>query len=348
MNEQTVNTTPETPSSEPPVNSTAAFLFDEPNPVFEAVTDSGAAAAEPVAPTAPVSVSDFNLAGLAEVDKPTVVNTPVVPQAQPVVPAVQQQQQAQPNQQVAPNQQQQQTPQVPLLVPDLSAVLPTLPVLPQQQQPQQVAPVQQQQQVPAQQYQQQLSQEEINRSLNVYQMSEKDYDSIFATDDKQQSIQALNQVLQNAVRQAVTMSHVLVTEQVQNLQQTVSPYMQFADQQRTSALEQTFYQMHPDLVSARPVVDAVTKKLKEAGYTFSDASQLFDAVAQNTKAYLSKLTQAGHSAIPTQNGQVQGQVVMPSQGAKPPMASLPSGGTSGAGGNGAGGAKMNTAQRLFG
>jgi hypothetical protein len=191
-----------------------------------------------------------------------------------------------------------------------------------------------------------VSQAEMQKHLNIYDVSEADYDAIFATESKEDSIKALNGMMQNVVRQAVTMSHVLVQDLQANFQQQVQPYMQYADEQKHSAMESAFYSQHADLRAAQPVVDAVLKQFQGSGQKFATPEKLFDAVAQNTKAYLLQLQQLGQTATPNTRGPVQTQGV--TQQGKPRMAALPSGGQGGAGAGGGNSGKVNTAQRLFG
>jgi hypothetical protein len=94
------------------------------------------------------------------------------------------------------------------------------------------------------------------------------------------------------------------------------------------------------------VVDAVLKQFQGSGQKFATPEKLFDAVAQNTKAYLLQLQQLGQTATPNTRGPVQTQGV--TQQGKPRMAALPSGGQGGAGAGGGNSGKVNTAQRLFG
>ena len=313
------NETPTTPVSEQSeVNATAAFLYGDDTDVQADLPSTDA----------PVTTggSPEDLAKLAadaqhQVDPPTVI-TP----AQEAQILAQQTPPAQPAAQ-----------SVPIVDPVVQPQV-VLPVVPQQ-------PVQPVQQAPVQQAAA-PSQEEIQKQLNIYNLTEQDYDAVFDTEDKAQSIRALNEVLQKAVRQAVTMSHVLIQEQAARLQQTVQPYMQFADEQRTSVLQQAFYDRHKDLQAAQPVVDAVLKQFQSQGVKFNTHEQLFDAVAQNTKAYLLQMQQLGQTVTPAAQGPVQAQVA-PASG-KPRMAALPSGGQGGAGAGGGKSGNVNTAQALFG
>lgn len=311
------------PTSEPTINALAASLWGDTNPIFDGVLDSTDDSSE----SATIIDEDQilrNQAAAAQVvvDEPTVVNAPVTqaPVVQPpVVP-------------VAPVQ------AAPVVAPPVAVQLPPLPAQAQQNVVPFVPPVQQAapvQQAPA-------TQAELRASLNMYDVTEADYDAIFAVESKPESMKALNAMLQKVVVQAVTMSHTLAQQETQRITQMVQPYMEMADTQRHSVMEQTFYERHADLKSAAPVVTAVLKQFQAGGMKFPTAEALFDAVAQNTKAYLGQLSQLGQTV--QQASVAAGQPVA----VKPRMAVLPSGGAGGSGGGAGKGGQINTAQRIFG
>ncbi len=244
---------------------------------------------------------------------------------------------------------QSQTPAAPAVVP----VVPTLaitdivppvvqPVVPAQAAP--VQPVQPAQPVvPVQQVppaQPRPSEAQVKASLNFYEVSEQDYDAVFAVEDKAQSIAALNNILQKAVRQAVTMSHTLAQEKIGAIVQQVQPYMQFADEQRHSLIEQTFFTQNPELVNQRPLVDAVVNAFKQKNVKFNSPQELFTAIATNVKAYQQQLggqTQSPRAAAP---------VAAPA--GKPRMVPLSNGGQGGAAPSGGSSGGKSTAQAIFG
>lgn len=209
----------------------------------------------------------------------------------------------------------------------------------QQQQPVQQQPiVQQQQQAPVQQQQpQQLSDAEVARLTNRFVIDEAQYDKMFATEDKAQSIAAFNEIVQGAVRQAVTMSQYLAQEHVSRVQQQVQPYMQFADSQRELMLRENFFNKYPDLRGADVIIRAVQQDMSSKGVKYNSMEELFDAVAKASQAQLRMLSAQGQQVNGTQPR------------VKPAMASLPAG----AGGGGSkmaqtGSGPQTTARSLFG
>lgn len=312
------NTPSESVGTEDSIRSNAMSLFSEPNPVIEDALATGVDESSSSLSTPTIDTDQILAQQAAEAqksnDEPTKVDVATVVPPQPKV-DVQPQSAAQ-------------TPVVsvlPVQVEPVTAVTP--PVTPAQAQPSRP---------PA-------TQEEIQRELNVYKMTEKDYAAIFDVETREESIQALDGVLQNVVRQSLTMANVLMEEKFAAMQQQVLPYMQFADDQRSSAMETAFYSRHQDLVASKPVVDAVKKQFTDQGVKFDTAEQAFDAIAKNTKAYLQQLVQLGQTAsLP-----MAGQSATPAA-QKPRMAQMPAGGQGGATGGASASGKLNTAARLFG
>lgn len=306
----------------------ASFLFSEPNRELEAsIAEQGggqAAASQPSEAELAAQMLQSQTAETQKLAAPTEVNTPATATTQPPVvvsPVV--------------------APVVEAFVPDPAVLAQLAPQAAPVVQPAQVAPVVQQQQQQAAPPVQ-LSEADIKKHLGVYEVNEADYDAIFATDDKKESMTALNSMLQKAVAQAVTMAHVIIQDQQQALVQQVQPYMQFADEQRRGMMEHEFYNTNPDLAQSKPIVDAVLANLRQSGQKFPDAKTLFDTVAKQSKAYLSHLTQLGQTAPGAPNGQQS------TQGGKPPMAVQPSGGSGGSGvKSGNAGGQNKTAASLF-
>lgn len=218
-------------------------------------------------------------------------------------------------------------PEVPLL--DLTEVVPPVvetPVVQQQQAP--VAPARE------------ISPEEVHKSLNVYNMTESDYASVFEVDSKEESIKNLNGILQKVVRQAVTMAHTLAEQKTTELMQQVQPYMQFADQQRFSGVEQALYQNNPELKGSEPLVEAVVKAFVSKGAKFATPQELFSAITTNVNAYKQRL--GGQTTNPVASAPARTPAV------KPRMVSLSNGGQGGSAPSGGSGSGRNMVETLFG
>lgn len=307
------NSTPSGESSTEQTISTAELLFGGP----------------PSTETPDVSASEANL------DQPTVI-PPTVVEKKDVVPAVTQGTASQ----VAPVA----TPDavVPILaITDIVPPVVQVPAVPAVVPPVQVQPVAPVVQTPAVVTPAATpSVEDIHKSLNVYKMNDADYAAIFETESKADSIKALDNVLQKVARQAVTMAHTLAEERIAALTSQVQPYMQFADEQRMSVMEQNFYQTNPDLKGSEPLVEAVVNAFAQKKVKFNTPQEMFTAIATNVKAYKQQL--GGQTQVPKAPAPVQPPA------AKPRMAPLSSGGQGGAAPSGGSASGMSTARALFG
>jgi len=194
---------------------------------------------------------------------------------------------------------------------------------------QQPAPVQQQVQQP-------LSDEEVAKLTNRFTMTEQDFDAIYEAPDKASAIKAFNKILQGTVMQAVTMANYLAQDHAGKVLETAKPYMQFAESQRNLMLHETFYAQHPDLRGADVIVQAVTSNMAQQGVKYPNEKQLFDAIAQASKAQLAKLGKTGQQVVPA-NGKI-----------KQPMASLPTGSQGGTKMAPVGSGIQRTAKEIFG
>lgn len=181
-----------------------------------------------------------------------------------------------------------------------------------------------------------LPDEEVAKLTNRFTMTEKEFDAIYEAPDKPSAVKAFNDVLQRTVMQAVTMANYLAQDHAGKVLEKAQPYMQFAESQRNLMLHETFYSQHPDLRGADVIVQAVMGNMTQQGIKFQSEKQLFDAIAQASKAQLAKLGKTGQSTVPV-NGKV-----------KQPMASLPTGSQGGTRVAAVGSGSQNTARSLFG
>lgn len=195
----------------------------------------------------------------------------------------------------------------------------------------------------------QMTQEEIDRRLNKYTLTQDDYNKIFASENVEDSISALNNVLQKVALQAVTMAAVHNQNEVRQFRATLDPYTSFANQQMEAQAQHEFYTQNPDLKDYGSIVDMVTNELKMQGITFPDREKAFGEVAKRAKERVTQLQQAAGLQVTGQPAQqVQAQPTSaPTQPKKPTMASLPVGGQGGAGSTPSANSET-TAQKLFG
>jgi len=282
-------------------NAVAADIFsDISNPDVEKAVESPPATSSTTEPVIP-SVTDFKT---PKEEPPVEVNTPVTPAATPATPAAPVQ--YTPEQLVAFEQwkaaQQQQ------IIPPAAT--------PQQQAAQPQQPTQQRAQP---------TQAEIDKQINRYTVSPEKFQQMFSEEDPAKAAGVLNEMMQGAVTQAVTMAYHLIQDQGNKLQQTVQPYMQFADNQREVMLREQFYQSNPDLRGQEMLISAVQTQIvaeRQSGqYQPVSEAQVLTDVATRTKALIAQWQQNGQHPQAQPNGSVP--VSQPHSQVKPPMAALP-------------------------
>ena len=205
----------------------------------------------------------------------------------------------------------------------------------QQQQiiPPSTQPIAQQQQAPRAQAPAQLSEAEVDQAINRYRVTPDTFNKLFTEEDPAKASAMLDEMLQGAVKQAVTMSLHLIKDQTVQIQQSVQPYMQFADTQREVMLREQFFQNNPDLRGQDLVIGTVMQQLaaaRQSGqYQPANEQQVFLDVATRTKALIAQMQQQGQQVAP------QVGAVTP-QGVKPSMVTIPTA-SGGAGAGSAGG-----------
>lgn len=218
-----------------------------------------------------------------------------------------------------------------------------------QQPVQQPAPVQHQPQAPRQ-----MSQEDINKALNVYTVTPEEFNGLFTEQDSAKAAGILNGMLQKAVVQAVTMSKHLIEDQANQLSSRVQPYMQFADAQREVMLREQFFIANPDLKGQDLLIGNVMNQLaierQQGAYRPQSEAQVFSDVATRTKALIASLQQQGQF-VPAPQQQAAVAPVVP-QG-KPQMAVMPTRGGGGgqppsAAQNAAAAGESQDARNIFG
>lgn len=152
-----------------------------------------------------------------------------------------------------------------------------------------VAPV-----VPAQPASQpQLSQEEINRALAVFNADRRYVERMgLKFEDPTQydeAVAALNEMLDGKTRQAVTMSTLVVENLKRQLMGELEPLKAYVAQAREQQLRDEFFKEHDDLRQFEPLVEAVYMKMQRAGAHFNTREDAFKAVAEQARQLLAKV-----------------------------------------------------------
>lgn len=145
---------------------------------------------------------------------------------------------------------------------------------------------------PAQQPRQ-LSQEEINKAMAVFNADKRYVERLglrFEQPEQyEEAVAALNEMLDGKTRQAVTMSSWVVENLKRQIQSELEPLRQFVSQAREQQLRQEFFKGNEDLKQFEPLVEAVYTRLTNAGKTFASKEEAFKVVAEQARQLLAKI-----------------------------------------------------------
>jgi hypothetical protein len=183
----------------------------------------------------------------------------------------------------------------------------------------------------------QWTQEEFDKTFNVMRVNPKHLEMLAQGGDA--ALQAHNEMIQGAVRQAVTMAQALYQNQHAQLQQQLNPYMQFANQMRENAYRNEFYETNKDLAGFEPLVEDVKGRLEREGFKGSK-EQVFKRLAEETRKVLSVVQKPGAT----------GNVSQTQANTTTKMTPLSGGGQGGAGSSNttSAGGGSSTAKSIFG
>ena len=182
-----------------------------------------------------------------------------------------------------------------------------------------------------------FTQEDFERTFNVVKMKPEDLAALAEGGEK--AIAIHNNLLQGAVRQAVTMAQHLQTSELGKLQAALKPYMDFATTVREDMYRKEFYDTNKDLSGFEHVVDDVKTRLEREGLR-GTKDEVFKRLAEETRKVIKSITEKG--GTPAAGGST-------TQPTTTQMTPLSSGGQGGAGpSNAGGGHQSNTAKAIFG
>lgn len=161
-----------------------------------------------------------------------------------------------------------------------------------------------------QQAQPQLSQDEVNRLLNVYNVDETALTELGLPTT---ALTRFNAILEAKVKQAITAA-TLHTEMVRRqIAQQLEPMHALVRQQQMAQARQEFFTSNTDLVGKEQLVEAVYAKLESEGWRPKDKAEAFKIVADQSRQLLKALLGQG-------NGQGTGQTAAaPSGGSRAPV-----------------------------
>lgn len=171
----------------------------------------------------------------------------------------------------------------------------------------------------------QMTQEEFNQRFNVFNPTVDLIEAIRAGGEP--AVAAMAQLVQGAVKQAVTMGSYQAQLLEQRLQQRYAPIETFHQEQQRAQLKAEFIKLHPELADYEVLGDQVVNEFKAQGRKFANKEEAFVAVKNGVHEILKKI---GVTPVAKQqNGTAANGATQPTKPA-PRMPTL-SGGGQGAG-----------------
>lgn len=182
-----------------------------------------------------------------------------------------------------------------------------------------------------------MSQEEFEKKFSVAKVTAEDLSKLQEGGDV--AVQVMGDLLQRSSRQAVTMSHFVAQQMVQQFKNEIAPYIQLAQQVQGQQVSQEFFKAHADLKDYAPIVEDVAIRLQSSGWK-GDKAQLFTKLSEETRRLVAAATKG---QVPSPQGGNASQQPNPTM-----MAPVTTGGQGGAGNSTSSGKKVSTAQAIFG
>jgi ATPase subunit of ABC transporter with duplicated ATPase domains len=176
---------------------------------------------------------------------------------------------------------------------------------------------QQQAQASAPQPQRQLTEEEYRKMVNYAQIRPEHVQAL--AEGGEGAVQAMDEILQAGVRQALTVASMFVKQQLDNrfsaLDERLTPYMSMADQMNIQRFENDFFTANPDLKQFGPLLNTVADQLSQQGFKPQNQQQAIDKAAELMRGMIKQfgLTPNASEQQSTQSQPAGGQPAMPTQ-----------------------------------
>lgn len=161
----------------------------------------------------------------------------------------------------------------------------------------------------------QMSQEEFNRTFNIWQ-PDAAFDTMLRAETPEQRMQAYAQLRDSLMRQAMTVAEYRMQQLVKEfrdkdlkeVRDSMEPLNSYVSEQRAVAFEKDFFEKYPDLEQYRAIVDGVVAKLQGQGFTAATREKVMERFATDSRAVVKQLT--GQQASPN-GGNGRGQQAKP-------------------------------------
>jgi hypothetical protein len=179
----------------------------------------------------------------------------------------------------------------------------------------------------------QYTQDEIDKMLNVWKPDASFLRKMGFAEPTAEQLSAINELRDNLVRQANTMSEARIQQLFTERQKEIDEVRGYIYEQRAQAATSAFFAKNPELKPYEEIVDAVSAKLDASGFKAPSQDKVFEEIARNTTEVLKRMN-----------------VKVEKKGGKPTgnrMAQLAGGGQGGGDGGGKGGGKRKPGMEIF-
>jgi hypothetical protein len=178
----------------------------------------------------------------------------------------------------------------------------------------------------------QYTQDEIDKMLNVWKPDASFLRKMGFTEPTAEQLTALNELRDNLIRQANTMSEARIQQLFSERQKEIDEVRGYISEQRAQAATSAFFTKNPELKPYEEIVDAVSAKLEAGGFKASSQDKVFEEISKNTNEVLKRMN-------------IKLEKKTPNRGTSR-MATLAGGGHGGGGGD-KGGAKRKLGMEIF-
>ena len=197
---------------------------------------------------------------------------------------------------------------------------------------------------PGQPAQPQMTEQQMRQALNVYEPTAEIVEAI--RQGGEPAVAALQQVVQGAVKQAVTLASLVLEKKMAEVDQRYSPAVNMAQEAQMKQQADRFFGKYPKFKGMEPLLMQIRDSMVARKLQFPNEEAAFEAVSQQADSIL-KMLPGGGNTPNTAGQQTQQPAGVKNQQPKPNMPTLSGKGTGGAPANGTV-AKQSTAQKIFG
>ena len=179
----------------------------------------------------------------------------------------------------------------------------------------------------------QYTQDEIDKMLNVWKPDAGFLRKMGFAEPTAEQLSAINELRDNLVRQANTMSEARIQQLFTERQKEIDEVRGYISEQRAQAATNAFFAKNPELKPYVEIVDAVSAKLDASGFKAPSQDKVFEEIARNTTEVLKRM----NVKVEKKGGKSAGNR----------MAQLTGGGQGGGDTGGKGGGKRKPGMEIF-